>query len=578
MIEYLKEILYLLGEYRQKLPVLFTIFISVSILDFIGVGLIYPFLSIIMDPDYINSGYLSQIIAYLNLSTDNNKIPIYLGILLVFLFLVKSIAGVWLNWRILSFGQKQQIRLRSMLMKHYQNMPYRNYIDRNSSDFIYTIQTLTVQYANGVLTNLLKFFSEIIVILSLVFLLIYTNGPILIVVILFFAGLIFLYDELLGKRNQRYGKDANIAAIKVGQGIMEGMLGFKEVRILNKEKYFYDMVRNNSIIYSDNNLKQSIISTSPRYLIEFIVITLVVGFIVGPLSFGTDISKIIPSLGMFGLAAMRLMPSMNIISGNLTKLRYSRDAVSRLCDEISDIDLNKFKSKAKQFKDLGPFKSLELRNVSYKYTDKLKLVLNDISLTISRGETIGFIGESGSGKTTLIDVVTGLLTPSSGSIYYNHKLTKNLLEPWKEKLAYLPQNIFLLDNSIKNNITLEQTCTDELKLKKAIKDSKLSDLVFELPAGIDTEIGERGMQLSGGQRQRIALARALYHDREILVMDESTSALDNETEKEIIQEIDSLKGKKTILIIAHRLGTLRNCDRVFKLTNGKIELCSNLVF
>jgi ATP-binding cassette, subfamily B, bacterial PglK len=573
MKQYLYEILYLLGEFRKKLPLLFIYFIAVSLLDLIGVGLIYPFLSIAMDPSFSEQGFIKKIIDFMGISLNRNELLIYFGIAMVFIFLFKSLVGVWLNWKILSFGQKQQVRLRSILMKHYQNMYYRDYIDRNSSDFIYSVQTLAVQYSSGVITNILKFFSEVIVIAALLIFLVYSSGPILIYVVMFFIGIIYIYDKLLGKRNQQYGKNANIAAVKVGQGVSEGMLGLKEIRLLNKENYFYDMVKNNSIVYAENNLKQSIISTSPRYLIEFITIALFVFFIVGPLTMGIDISKVIPFLGVLGLAAMRLMPSMNIITGNLTKLRYTKDAVNRLYKEIVNINSNNIEElKENNSKTRESFYSLKLENTSYKYSKNLNFILNNISFTINKGETIGFMGESGSGKTTLIDIIIGLLVPTDGKLYYNNKIVEDFSKVWYKQIAYLPQNTFLLDDTVKNNITLEESCLDENKLENVLKNSKLKELVNSLPNGVDTNIGERGMQLSGGQRQRIVLARALYHDREILVMDEATSALDNETEKEIINEIDSLKGKKTILIIAHRLSTLQNCDKIFKLSNGKLEV------
>ena len=551
---------------------LLFIFIFVSLLDLIGVGLIYPFLSLVMDPNYIENENIKFLIGLFNLNLESDKLIIYFGIAMIFLFLAKSIVGVWLNWIILSFGQKQQIRLRTLLMRHYQKLEYKDYLNRNSSDFIYSIQTLAVQYSSGVIANLLKFLSEIIVIIALLSLLIYTSGPILILVILFFTSLIIGYDKVLGKRNQSYGKVSNNAAVRVGKGITEGMFGFKEIRLLNKEKYFYDMVKDNSIIYAENNLKQSVIASSPRYLIEFVTITLLVLFIVGPLSVGTNIDKIIPLLGVLGLAAMRLMPSMNIISGNLVKLRYSRDAVNRLYKEVSKVESNNEFSKTNhKIVKTEQFDKLTLDNISYKYTNTSNFIFSNLSLSIKKGETVGFIGESGSGKTTLIDIITGLLQPCGGELYYNEKKVNNINEVWNQQIAYIPQNIFLLDDTIKKNITLEENFDNSI-LEKALTESRLKELVNSLPNSINTTIGERGMQLSGGQRQRIALARALYHDREVLVMDEATSALDNETEKEIIQEIDSLKGKKTILIIAHRLSTLQNCDKIFKLSGGKIEV------
>ena len=218
------------------------------------------------------------------------------------------------------------------------------------------------------------------------------------------------------------------------------------------------------------------------------------------------------------------------------------------------------------------FKDLRLRNVVFSYHNKQQLALEDISMKIQSGDSIGLIGLSGSGKTTLLDILLGLLEPQSGDIEFNGRQLQDNLEEWRSQVAYLPQQVFLIDNSMRCNVALgvEESVIDETKLREALRQARLSELVEQLPEGVDTILGERGVRLSGGQRQRVALARAFYHGRSVLVMDEATSALDNETEKEIVAEIQRLKGQKTMIVIAHRLTTVQHCDRIYRLEQGRI--------
>lgn len=581
MIAYLREMLFLLGSDKNKLLLLFSFFAFTSLLDMVGVGLIYPFLTIAMDHDVEKLASIEHALGFINIEANSNQLLILFGCSMFLIFLLKSIASVWVNWKIISFGQKQQIRLRSLLMGHYQGMPYRHFLDRNSSDFIYTIQTLTVQYAAGALTNFLKFLSEIMVITGLVILLMISSGPFIVAVIMLFGVVMLGYDRVLGQRNQIYGKAANVAAVKINQGVSEGAFGFKEIRLLNKEKYFYDVVSENSKIYAKNNLKQTIISTSPRYLIEFMTVGALILFIIGPLAVGHNIATVVPSLGVLGLAAMRLMPSMNILTGNLAKLRYNRDAVRKLYSEVENADLQGRPPQSNSgiidsYVENKKFLRFKLIGVYYKYLDDSRYILKDVSIDFKRGDIIGIVGTSGSGKTTIIDIITGLLEPMHGRMMYNDTFVSSsqLQKIWAGVLAYIPQDIFLLDDTIERNITLEKECVDRAKLKKAIIESKLCEVVEGLPKKLATSIGENGMQLSGGQRQRVSLARALYHDRQILVLDEATSALDKATEREIIREIDSLKGKKTIIIIAHRLSTLHKCDKIYEIVDGCARVVS----
>ncbi|SVD68069.1 uncharacterized protein METZ01_LOCUS420923, partial [marine metagenome] len=269
----------------------------------------------------------------------------------------------------------------------------------------------------------------------------------------------------------------------------------------------------------------------------------------------------------------KLLPTANNLSNTLTQLRISRNSISILYNEIQNFD----KSKDKNVKECASninneFNNLTLNKIGFSYTSKNK-ELNDISLEIKKGESIGFMGQSGSGKTTLIDIILGLLKPDSGSISYNGIDLDKSLNSWLLQVAYLPQQVFLIDDTLRSNIALglNEEDIDNKKIFSSLKQASLLEFVESLPSGLHTIVGDRGIRLSGGQRQRIALARAFYHNRNVLIMDESTSALDNETEREVVNEIKRLKNNKTTIVIAHRMSTLQYCDRIYKVDKGHIS-------
>jgi len=422
---------------------------------------------------------------------------------------------------------------------------------------------------------LLRLISESLVGLVILIMLAWSNIQALSLLILLLGGVIIIYDSTLRPKVREYGKMANYHAAKMLQGIHEGMEGLKEIRILGNENYFHQVVDCNAEIQAKISVAYNVISAVPRHLLELILITFVVLLVIGSISTGYELSTLLPVLSMFGVAAMRLAPSANQIISGITQLRFNRHGTSILYDDLSQIKgelTNDREELMRSNEKLIPFQQLELKKCSFSYPSTEEIALEDISMIIKSGDTIGLIGSSGAGKTTLVDLILGLLEPGKGEILYNGFELESKLLDWRSNVAYLPQQVFLIDNTLRCNVAMgvEEDKIDDNKLEKALRQARLDKLAGTLPQGTNTLLGERGIRLSGGQRQRIALARAFYFGRDVLVMDESTSALDNETEHEIVEEIRQLKGEKTIIVIAHRLTTLQHCDQVYRLENGKI--------
>jgi ATP-binding cassette, subfamily B, bacterial PglK len=569
MKKYIYEIYDLLGEDCKKIYFFILLFVGVSMLDIVGLGLISPYISLIMDPSAVSSGIIGDIVNTFEFQSDQKKLLTIFGIVLVVVFLVKTVAIILINFSIIRFGNYQQIRIRASLMKTYQQLSYVDFLSRNSAEYLYNINQLVQQYTGSILTPLLRILSEGIVVIAILILLFWVNPMALVVLVSLLSSVVFGYDKIFKNKISSYGKLRNHSTVSMIKNIREGIEGLKEIRILGNEEYFHNAVVHDAENIANFSTKSQYLSIVPRYILELALVLFIVVVIVITIHSGGNLKDLAPTLAVFGAAAMRLLPSASMLSGSLNQLRHGRDAVSRLHrDFIKDIvPLPLLGNKG------GSFKEFHLNNVSFNYPNAPKSVINNISFGFSSGEAIGIIGESGSGKSTLMDMILGLIKPEDGEIFYNSIGLNKSLKRWRSQVAYLPQTVFIIDDTLRSNIALgvNREEISDSKVYIALERARLSGLIKDLPKGIDTILGERGVNISGGQRQRIALARAFYHDRNVLVMDESTSALDYKTEQEVMNEIRIIKGSnKTLIIIAHRISTLKHCDAIYKLKNGKI--------
>ncbi len=570
MKSYLKEISFLLNVSKVQISIFVLYFILLSTLDLLGIGIIGYSITLAVNPEEIN-GILGWGV------DDLNHTLAILGGFLFIAFSSKAFLGVWINKIVFNFATEQTIFLRSKLMKAYQLMPYEEYLKRSSSEYINIIFGFTQQYANQALVPLLRSIGDIFVAVSIIIFLSFSDLFVLSVLVGLIILTVVAYDILIRDKATYYGHMANTLSESIFRSISEGIKGFKEVRVLGKEEYFHQNLKAASIEHSYNYVQSQVLAIIPRYFSELLLVVFFMLVVFKSIAFGENLSLLLPTIGVFAAASVRLIPISNLISATLVSLRVARHGVSVMYGDLilySEIDNSRVDSSHMD----EDFKYLELSNVSFAYNGSKYSALKDVSLKIKRGEVIGVIGESGSGKTTLIDVLLGLLKNQEGKILYNGKPLDFSSKRWSSKIGYLPQDIFIIEDTLLSNISLLKSCDYKKSnsldnVLKSVDQAKLSKTIELLSDGLNTFLGENGVVLSGGQRQRVALARVFFHDREILIMDEATSALDNDTEGEVIKEIYQLKGKKTIIVIAHNLSTLKYCDRIYELKNGSLINC-----
>lgn len=563
---YIKKIIYLVGEDKKEIPLIILFFLIISLFEIVGLGLIAPYVSLIINVDNLQSLNFYNLTNGLLNNQDNEDLLILFGIILFLLFSFKTILILLINKKVFNFSNRTGAKLRSNLLSCYQNIDYNEYTNRNSSQYVFSIQELCTSFAQNTMVASMRMISDGILAISILIFLAFTDFFILLLVTLLIVSFIYLYDLLLGDKIIRYGSDTNLYRTKIIQTVNEAISGYKEIKILNKEKFFYDEVSENSLKYADTYTKLLVLESAPRYVLELMLLTslLIIVFLA---IYTGDLVNIIPTLTVFSVSGLRLMPAANTFSNGLSQLRFGYDATNIIYNDLYNNKRIKTKEKAKQVKN---FESLNLNNVSFSYGTKN--IFKNVSLPILKGHSIGIIGATGSGKTTLINMILGLISPTSGDMVLNQKKINNKLNPLKGLSAYIPQNTFLVDDTVKKNVALglkEHEINND-KIMSALKLARLSTLIEELPYGINTNIGENGSKLSGGQRQRLTLARAFYFNRQLFVMDEATSALDGETESEITNAIKELKGKVTTILVAHRYTTLRECDSIYEIENGNV--------
>ena len=559
-------------EHAQKLPfIIFAMLIGAGF-EVVGLSLIIPLLDIITNtPQSKFVGFFTS-----NFPTIGSDQVIILAIgLFAIIYVIKGLYLALLARLISNFVFGVKISINKRLMQYYINAPYEFHLKHNSSSLIrnITIEARTLVFHT--LIPLLVVATESLVIIAFIIFLVWLEpiGTIIVLSLLLVSGLLF--QVLIKNFMEEIGITRQHADGLIIQKAQEAIGGIKDVKVLLQEDSFLEHFSKYNMLSAKADAQHFTWSQFPRMYLETIGVVTLSALLIF-LSVNTSNSvNIIPTFGLFALAAFRILPSANRIMTSLNGLRYSSSVISNIEQQLKEAQSTSIHSNNKNGAEytLSFDESIDIQSISHSYDGTENISLNNISISIKKGECIGIIGKSGSGKSTLVDVILGLLAPSSGTINIDGNSIYNNIRGWQQIIGYVQQDVFLLDDSILNNIVfgMHENNIDYERLNKVIKEVQLSDFVYTLAEGLNTQLGERGLRLSGGQKQRIGIARALYHKSSILVFDEATSALDSETETEIMSEISNLAGDQTIIVIAHRLSTLKHCDRIIELSKGSIK-------
>lgn len=558
-------------NHKKKLLILVFLLIIGMFLETIGIGIILPILQIILEPNIIYDDiFFKGILNYLGLDQNEKIIFFVLGILIAVYF-IKSIYLI-----LLTFIQKRLLAnisryLINTLFSSYLNEEYSFHLKNNSSVLTKNLQ-VEVSLFTSYLSSIISIITEGVLLIAVVCTIIYFEPVAAITLFLFFSILALLFHQLTKTKISKWGQEREKADKHLLKNIFESFSGIKEIKLLNKEDYFQKLLEKQTKLKADIYTKQLTLNSIPRHYLELVSISGVVLIILVSLSYSSELKNVITTLGICLAGTFKVIPSFNRIIGSFQNIKFNKPSLDLIYDEVYSLK-RKIKKRVKQtgieFKD-----HILIKNLQYSYLNSSKRVLNKINLNIDKGSAIGIIGSSGEGKSTLVNILIGLLNPTKGEIKVDNKLldTSNL-KAFQGLIGYVPQDIYLIDDSIKNNIALgiHSNEISSNRIDKCIKDSQLSKFINSIPEGIETVVGERGVKLSGGQKQRIGIARALYNDPEILVLDEACSALDIEIEKEVMKSINLLKRKKTIIIISHRHSSLRECDKILKMESGQLN-------
>ncbi len=577
MLKYLRKVLYVVSFGRKQLYFLLLFFIASSIFEAFGVSLIGPFLALISKPSIVYENPISAKIFEFFSATTDKAIVLTSGAILIFLYSAKTVFYFISRHLIVRYSFLQKHLLEVRLIDSYLRIPYVFHLNRNSSDLTENIVIGSYQFSVNCLIPLLEMISNAIVGLVLIFLLAKTD-------ILFFVLTLLIITPtavlvvISGKLQKKWGAEQTIAQKGVMKSVGHSLGGLKETKVIGCEGFFRDELRRESVNYFHAATKEYSIYWLPRVFLEGLLLILVIVYIlVSYIYKGASVTDLASVMGVFAAAAIRLIPAASQVSQGFGKLQASSYVVNLLYADLKQIEEQKaflsgstasvVRSENSHFYD-----AITLDKVSYSYPNAHRLAVDSVSMIIKKGQSVGLVGRSGSGKTTLVDILLGLLFPQSGDIKVDGKSIYDDMNQWRSLLGYIPQSIFLTDDTIRGNVAygVPKDLIDDKRVYEALKAAQLEDLIASLPEGLDTSVGERGVRLSGGQRQRIGIARALYHNREILILDEATSALDTETENLISDAINSLAGTKTLIIIAHRYSTIQNCDVIYKLEEGKL--------
>lgn len=555
-----------------------------GVFETLGVSMLIPAVNAIMQPDLVRekiekfpalSHFLTQ---DLQLNTDAKLLCALFGFL-IGLYVVKNLYLLLLAYKQNRFIARARNDMISRVMREFLNRPYEEYLGADIPT-VFRITDGDIPHTFSLVLALLQLMTECVVSLFLVIYLIRVNWQMTLLLMLVLALLTLWNARVLKKKLNAIGKRNQDIQSRIAKWRIQSIYGLKDVKVLNRQDFFIRNYYESGKVGAELATKYAVLNNLPHLVIETIFMATILGFMMALLTSGQNLSAFLPQLMAFGVAAIRVMPSANRINTYMTEIAYEQPSLDFVYENLTDAMKTNKKMAAERAKVAGGAlhleKEIRLEGITFRYPDGDRNIFSDASMVIPKGKSVGIKGASGAGKSTIVDILLGLLHVQKGEITCDGANIFSNYESWLSQIGYIPQSIYLIDESIRDNIAfgIDEREIDDARIREVAAEAQLLEFIDSLPEGLDTKIGDRGVRLSGGQRQRIGIARALYHNPEILVFDEATSALDNETEAALMGAINSFHGRKTMIIIAHRLNTIENCDLIYEVKGEKITRSS----
>lgn len=551
--------------------VLFAVLLA-TVLELIGIGLIPAFISFIINPEILLSklpNFLENKVIFIK-EIDRTDLLIYFSIIFFLFYLLKNMMLIFVNILEASFVYKVKTYNSQKLYKYYLDLSILFHANTNPAKLIRNLR-IGVSHVAQLLTSVISFLKEAILLLILLVLLVFVDYKITFISFLILSATLLIYINLIKKKLHEKGLIEKQTNVKLFQLVNQALGSIKDSKILGIKNYLLNQYNKNLTLNEKNVFFITVLNKIPRLLLEQVTITLILLISIYLFLLEVPPVEIIPILSLFSVAAIRMMPAFTTISLAVSGYKYRKPSLDLIYSEFKKIEKLKFDEQTSE--NISFKKNISLKDVSFEYQGRKKKILNNINISLEKGKMISIIGESGSGKTTLINTILGLIKPSSGDILIDNK-KKNLFNKfWYKKIGYVAQDIYLSDDTLKNNILFgrKNKKMNDFKIKKLIKLLNLEGMVNSLNRGINTMVGDRGARISGGERQRIGIARALYNNPEIIIFDEATASLDIKLEKEVIKKIKKAYKNSTIISVSHRKVPIMFSDKIYKVENSKIS-------
>ena len=554
-----------------------------AVFETLGVSLMVPVVQMILDPRSLHGvierysrrfPFIEKALKLLHLTTDK-RLMIALLLALIGVYIVKNAYLLFLIWRQNKFIASARNDMISRVMREFLNRPYEDYLGADIPT-VFRITDSDIPHMFSLILACLSLMTEVVVTVCICLVLIRTNWQLVAFILLIFSVLTLINARILKPRLNTIGARNQSIQSRIAKWRIQAIYGLKDVKILNREDFFIRNYYESGKIGAQTAVSYTVLNNLPKLLIETVFMAAMLSYIAIYIAGGNDVAVLVPQLSGFAVAAIKILPSANRINTYITEIAYEEPSLNFVFDNLEESMKTDRQMRAVREKIAGPALKLkdkiELNHITFRYPDGDRNIFTDAHMVVPKGKSVGIKGPSGAGKSTIVDILLGLLHVQEGEILCDGANIFSNYESWLAQIGYIPQSIYLIDESIRDNIAfgIDADRIDDDRLWEVMEEAQLADFVRSLPEGLDTKIGDRGVRLSGGQRQRIGIARALYHDPEILVFDEATSALDNETEAAVMEAINSFHGKKTMIIIAHRLNTIEHCDYIYEVDGEKI--------